>query len=149
MAEFKARLPPLFNPFASDFTNFSEWRDHFNVYASATAFFSAFESPLLEPELEAFRSSLVTIGIGDSGVVDDFWEELAAHDLLQGVPVLPRPQLDEIVVGLANRLQAVLSGLQAPAFAAASPVGFVPAPHGQAHSGARLRRACVRGGRYR
>ena len=40
MAEFKAPLPPMFNPFTSDFTNFSEWRDEFNVYVSATAFFA-------------------------------------------------------------------------------------------------------------
>ena len=41
MAEFKARMPPAFNPFTSDFTAFSDWQDEFNVYVSATDFFAA------------------------------------------------------------------------------------------------------------
>ena len=40
MVEFKARLPPIFNPFISNFTRFSEWREEFNVYISASTVFA-------------------------------------------------------------------------------------------------------------
>ena len=40
MAEFKALPPPLFNPRINDYTSFSEWREEFDIYISATDFFS-------------------------------------------------------------------------------------------------------------
>ena len=40
MAEFRARLPPPFNPIVNDFTSFSSWRREMEVYILATDHFA-------------------------------------------------------------------------------------------------------------
>ena len=40
MADFKARPPPIFNTTNSDYTNFSNWRQEFNIYVLATTYFA-------------------------------------------------------------------------------------------------------------
>ena len=37
---FKARAPPTFSPFSSDFNTFSEWRKEFETYIAVTTFFA-------------------------------------------------------------------------------------------------------------
>ena len=70
MAEFKARPPKPFNPFISNFTQFSDWRQEFDIYILASTHFAANVAVPLQqarlfnlagPEFMKFAKQLIVI----------------------------------------------------------------------------------------